>query len=532
MKRVILFLIITVVFVLSCGEKKNSSSFQNDPIQQKYLPWLTTGTAAIPQLKVAVKDSQWRIRTHALLAMGKTGDKSLIPIIYDILKKDKHRAVKNCAVIALGDLKAKDSINTIHSMLAKSIKQPGGVSPLILMEALGKIGSSDSIDSLYNVLFTNRNRMQLSAAKALIAINDKTVGDRILRDRARIKKNGIEKFAAQILGRLKVYKGGPYLLSILNGKNLRYKIAASVALGQINYKPASLSLVSSLKIKNKLLQKQASLALIAINDNRAVYPLIALFNDVDAAVYMSGAYVLSFMKQPGIAQRVYGAMKSNTKINRPAAFVLGRKKYKAAAPLIKSRLRDIKQSGHDELARSLGWLNDKSSIDLLIGVLKRKNLKGVAGSIWSLGQMKAGKAVDPMIAMIKSGDRRLRHHIIAALGSIGDQRAIEPLIELLYVSGAKYSRAVGSALGKIGGDKVKKFIDDNLDSGDPGRVMAAGTALLKIKDKSMVKTAVKLLDHDDQRARKYVMRYLGRITGQKFRKPGQWKQWIEKNPLY
>jgi len=532
MKRVTMALIILVVFVLSCGEGKKSSLLNNDPIQQKYLQWLNQGTEAIPQLKEAVKSSQWRIRTHALLAMGKTGDKSLIPLIHDILKKDKHRAVKNCAVIALGDLKAQHGRTTIEALLEKSIKQPGGVSPLILMEALGKIGNSKSIESLYKVLYTGKNRLQLGAAKALIAINDKSVGNRILRDRKRIRKHNLEKFAAQIIGELQFKNGGSYLHSILKSNNLRHKIAAAVALGQIKYKPSSLSLVASLKIKNSLLQKQASLALISINDNRAVYSLIALFKEGDSSVYMSGAYVLSYMKQRGIAKKVYGALISNSKINRPAAYVLGRKKYKIAAPLIRKRLGDVSQSGHNELARALGWFHDVSSIDLLIKVMKRKNLKGVTGSIWSLGQMKASKAVEPMVLMLNKGDRRLRPYLIAALGSIGDKRAVEPLIELLYVSSAKYSRAIGSALGKIGGTKVKKFIDDNLDSGDTGRVMAAGTALLKINDKSMAKMAVKLLDHDDKRARKYVMRYLGKITEKNFRKPDEWKKWIEKNPLY
>ena len=59
--------------------------------------------------------------THALLAMGKTGNQTLTPLVLDRLNNDDNTAVKNCAVMALGDLKETSAVPVLIELLTKLI---------------------------------------------------------------------------------------------------------------------------------------------------------------------------------------------------------------------------------------------------------------------------------------------------------------------------------------------------------------------------------------------------------------------------
>jgi len=92
------------------------------PIIEQYYQWVELGKSAVPELKEAIKNNNWRVRTHALLAMGKTGDQSLTPLILDRLENDANSAVKNCAVTALGDLKATSAVPPLLGLLEQTQK--------------------------------------------------------------------------------------------------------------------------------------------------------------------------------------------------------------------------------------------------------------------------------------------------------------------------------------------------------------------------------------------------------------------------
>lgn len=491
-----------------------------DHVQEKFIQWINQKEKAIPELKEALSSDQWNMRSHALLAMGKTGDTSLSPLIMDRLKHDDNQAVRNCAVIALGNLKTKEAVPYLLSQL-----DTNSVSQKVLIESLGKIGSPQAIAPLYRLFLESPESITRKVAEALITIGDKKVSRMIIRDREKIKSASKEAYALMILGELPVAGTDMYSINILRHGTTREKIVAAVTLGKIKSRRATVHLLPFLSHKHSLLQKQTSEALININDPASVKPLVNNLSGPESLA-MSSAYILSRMTVEGITTMVHSALHQSTRVNGPAAYVLGRKQYTPALPLIRKRFSDPRQPGQRYLAEALGWLNDRDSIPLLIKGARRKNIQGAIGSIWSLGQLKAREAVPVLLAMMRENNDKLILYIISSLGSISDKRAEKPLIDFFYETGERYARYIGAALGKINGSEVITFIKDNMNSGEKYRIMAAGNALIKLRDPSLIPYAVELLNHDERNARKYAIVFLKKVTGKDFNREGEWKEWF------
>ncbi len=527
MKRSILLpILLTLSLLPACGDADrdgNEKQVGEDPVQKEYLKWISMKEEAVPRLREAVKSDRWRMRSHALIAMGKTGDKSLAPVIMERLKEDENQAVRNCAVSALGDLKIRKSVPYLIELLKKD---DSGVSRKVIIQALGEIGDPAAIPVIYDIFLNSPKPIARETVTSLIAIGDSSVSRRILKEREKIASAGLEGFATRILGKLPVPGAEEYLIGMLDDPSIQKRVAATVSLGEIKSKKATEEILPLIQTDHRLLQKQASSALISINDPRAVDPLIRNFSESDHSVAMTSAYVLSQMSAGAIEQKVFARFSKTGQVNGPAAYVLGRKKYRPSLPLIRSRLSDATQPGQRHLAEALGWMDDRQSIPLLMKAAQRDNIEGAIGSIWSLGQLKAREAVPMLLGMMKEDNRRLNAHIIPALGSIGDRRAVEEMINFFYETGDRYARPIGYALGKIGGPKVVTFIKDNMSSGDRTRILAAGSALIKMKERSLIPYAETLLDNRERVVRKYAILFLKRITGEQLNTKEEWKQWL------
>ena len=179
-----IFLITTTILtffiiITGCG---NNESIERDPILQKYARWIQEGKKAIPELKDALKDSNWKVRSHALIAIGKINDRSLTPLVFERLIKDESIPVKNCSVIVLGNLKSKESVPVLISLLKNNTvnKDKRSISKTVLIDALGQIGDPKAIDPLYSFLYNPDKQMRMRALKALVEIGDLKVSKNCL----------------------------------------------------------------------------------------------------------------------------------------------------------------------------------------------------------------------------------------------------------------------------------------------------------------------------------------------------------------
>ena len=501
------------------------------PIIEQYYQWIEMGEAAIPELKKAIKNDNWRMRTHALLAMGKTGDQSLTPLVLDRLHNDPNPAVKNCAVMALGDLNETSAVPVLIELLTTdtTAKKKARPQQRLIVQSLGKIGSSRAIAPLFDLLLTtNTDQLRVEIADALIAINDPAISKLILANTSDTKsETGRFPYvqAAQIFGTLPVDGVEDFLINLIKDKPLPIKNAAIISIGSIKSEKSIPYLLPLLETDNTHLQTNVSKALVRIDSSTAVIPLCNLLSSHDQNTAMASARILTRLTDETISQKVYERFKKDHTINPPAAVVLGQKKYEKAISLLRSRLQDTQETGQDEMAEALGWLEDKKSIPLLMDIAARKTRQGSVGAIWSLGHMKASEAIPLMLRIIKKQDRQLTAPAVFALGEIGEPSTVKPLINLYYESGFLFQMQIALALSQIGGPEVAEILKTNMESGNLKRQKMAGYMLLKSRDPLLMPYAITLLTHPDESIRRYALGGLKNITGQNFDTAAQWRAW-------
>jgi len=527
------FLIILFLFICpvprTAAQNESATSAPNlsDAVTKQYYRWLEEKEKAVPELKKTLKHENWRMRTHALLAMGKTGDKSLTPIILETLKNDDHISVRNCAVIALAELEAGSAVPYLLTLLESDHAAPKDkrVAQKPLIEAFGKIKDPRAVNRLYELLFSKRGSLRRTVTNSVIAISDPSVSRLLLKNISKIKEHRLEKNTAEILGELPVSGAEEYLLTLPERPDRVSRIAGITALGKIRSQKAYPLLLKSLETGEKEMLEHISEALVRIDSPDAVKPLCALLTKKNPLVAMTSAHILSEMSAGSIPEKVCALFESDPLTNEPASYVLGRKKYEKALPLIRKRLKYPGQSGQDEMARALGWMGDMESVPLLISIAERENRLGSAGAIWSLGQIRAMEAIPVLLKLLDQRDPQLTPRIISALGNIRDREAVAPLVRLYYETGRRYSLLIADALGNIGGPEAIEFVKDNIDSDDKARKRAGGHALSQMGDKAYIRYFITLLDHKDRLIRDYAMRALRKSTGLKYHTADEWKKW-------
>ncbi len=511
------------------SQQPESPQSQSSPsIIEQYYHWIEMGETAIPELKEAIKSDNWRIRTHALLAMGKTKDPALTSLVLDRLNNDPNTAVKNCAVMALGDLQETSAVPILLDLLARNTQPAKGKKhpqQRLIVQSLGKIGDSRAIKPLFNLLILTKNKqIRGEIAEALIAINDPAVSSLILAHQSDPGRLPYIQ-AAQISGALPIDGTENFLISLVNQKQLPVKNAAVIALGNIRSEKSVPVLLSLFETEDRHLQKNISNALISIDTPSATIPVCELLGSPDRETAMASAIILTRMTDKNIGPQVYDRFESNHQLNAPAAIVLGQRKYEKAIPELRARLKNNQESGQDEMAEALGWLDDRESISLLMGIATRKNKQGSVGAIWSLGHLKADEAIPLMLNILKKQDRKLTAPAVFALGEIGNPSTVKPLINLYYESGFQYQMQIALALAQIGGPEVAEILKTNMGSGNPKRQKMAGYMLLKSRDPSLVPYAITLLNHSNETIRRYALGGLKNISGQDFDTIEQWETW-------
>jgi|GEM_PF-2041869 len=517
-----LFLLLLLPGFAAAGE----SSLAQDTMLSQYYQWLEKGEAALPEILVAAKGAEWRMRTHGLLALGKLGNHSHIPLILDRLENDPNPAVKNCAVIALGDLNAASALPSLLNAIDHNTKSPkNGVFPQqrLVVQSLGKIEDRRAVSPLCRFLLSERDeQIRIEVRKALIAIGD-PAASRILLDAA---KNASYPYvqAAEIQGALPIDGSEVFLIDLLGNHRIPVRNAAAVALANAGRETAVAPLLIAFKTADPHLRENIGAALAAIDSPSAVIPLCG-YLDGDPQAAMAAADVLARLSTETAATEVFARFKTNHRINAPAAYVLGRKHFQPALPDLRSRLENAAEPGPDEMAEALGLLDDRESIPLLMAVARRENRHGSAGAIWALGRLKAEPALPMLIEMLARRDRQLTAPLIDALGQIGDARAVPPLIDLYYGSGLQYQMQIGLALAGIGGPEVVEFVKAGIDSGDARRQKMAGYIMLKSGDKVFIPHAIQLLDHPDESIRRYAVGALRNITGLAHDTVAEWRNW-------
>ena len=134
---------------------------------------------------------------------------------------------------------------------------------------------------------------------------------------------------------------------------------------------------------------------------------------------------------------------------RNAAWALGAlDDQRAVTPLIAS-LRDEDQLVREQASWALGALDDARAVKPLIGTLRDTSSAVRRQAAWALGAIDDTGAVDALVASLKDADPRVREQAAWALGAIGDGRASTGLSLALKDGESRVRRQAAWALGAI-----------------------------------------------------------------------------------
>jgi len=163
---------------------------------------------------------------------------------------------------------------------------------------------------------------------------------------------------------------------------------------------------------------------------------------------------------------------------------------------------------HLSIIHALGQCPGEGSEEVLIGLLKSKEIVIISGAARSLATLKSKRALEPLLEVARAQQGLLPFEIARALAATGDPKAIEPLLEARKQAmaaddeapagrkhpwlGAEYLRL----LGDFDDPRVTEVAREEVKSADRTAVLVAADILHRRGDPTGVKRLVAMLEED------------------------------------
>lgn len=270
-------LIIVFNFVLT-GNAQNSSSETN---KEQIAEWV----------KVLIESPLSEKRVEAAQLLAQSGNRKAVnPLIQALNDQDK--LVREHVVLALGQLRAKDAVSSLVTLLGTS-------TDLRLQAAaafsLGLIRDRRAVEPLIAKLKNAADPLKTNIVVALGLLGDARAVEPLLA----LPHDEDHSTCAPIaiaLGQIKSNVPSDKLFNWLNSGDADVCQNAAVALVLIGGKRQVIPLIQVLKNTNPVSRRSAAFALGTLKDKRAVSPLVELLSDSDTQVRLNVIEALALIK--------------------------------------------------------------------------------------------------------------------------------------------------------------------------------------------------------------------------------------------
>jgi HEAT repeat protein len=246
---------------------------------------------AVEPLIEAMSDQDASVRVEVAIALGNSSDERTIKPLVDALN-DKDDNVKESVVNAL----VKTGEPAIESLVAV-LNDNESSCRTKSAEVLGKIGDKRAIEPLIAVLKDEDNTLRVEAAIALGNIGKPAIESLI----AELNNQDSDKRvqAAEVLGKIGDESAIEPLIASLKEDDSALRAKAAECLGQFDDERAidPLSFVA-LNDKDSKVKKCAKLALLDLNNHKAVDVYISMLNSGSSGMKFQAAKILSNLDDP------------------------------------------------------------------------------------------------------------------------------------------------------------------------------------------------------------------------------------------
>ncbi len=518
--RRISIIVLMLGWLFNCGPEKP------DQMPETETPY--TEKRSLEEVQQALQSDLWSDRSTAILAAIDGNYRAVIPTLYKLFESDEHPAVRQTAALALADF----GETRAAPLIAARLKNPDGENPTFLLDALTRLGVASTAPTVVDFLNHDNHSVRLQAVRALEIMKARAMGPMIL-SRAQSMQEpdaDIQRAYIMALGKIGYGPSGAYLLNLAKqleaGPNLA---AAYLALGRVDYHPATQELISALDREFVKGRENALQATLEIKDPRAPGLSFHLIHSERRETRFAAAEIIATIDDPSLNPRLMKLLDAeDPNAVAPAAYALGRRKLAQARLPIEEALQNQELPDRETIARSLGWLGNKESVPVLLEVLKEDEGDGRYGAAWALGIMEAREALPDLMQAARSSDERLAMISVEAIGMMHDPSTLSFLTTVAQKDTASRFMAI-DAIGQIPGPDALDRLKELADSRDEKQKQAAIRALRYREEPEVVDILIETLRETDTSSTSASMIYtlLQEKTDQEFYTRNQWLYWYD-----
>jgi HEAT repeat protein len=237
-----------------------------------------------------LNDANIRVRAAAIINAGKTGDRTAIKPITEILaNKSEIDWLRACAAVALGRLRCEETVMP----LVNALRDDSVTVSKAAILALGDVGSRQAVLPLGAVLADHdKEDLHALAVTVLGAIGGPEVDITLLRA-LEGPHSGVRSRAALALGERRTAAAVVPLTELLKDSDECLRAVAASSLGLIGDIRAAAGLIEALDDPAATVRSVAASSLGCLGDCRAVRPLERALGDESRAVRQQAAAALS-----------------------------------------------------------------------------------------------------------------------------------------------------------------------------------------------------------------------------------------------
>ena len=186
-------------------------------------------------------------------------------------------------------------------------------------------------------------------------------------------------------------------------------------------------LIKALQVDDPGIQQAAIDALIAFEDEAAVYQVFSLLSDSRVYVRNMAREILDKIGGYGIGLFQPHIKDKDEDVRKMIADILGSIHGPESKKMLIEMLKDPCSNVRSSSAEGLGRVGDSSAVEALIELLNDEDWVAVFAA-GALGRIRDRKAIRPLMRLVNSGKIDLQIAAIEAVGQIGGEEAVEGLM--------------------------------------------------------------------------------------------------------
>jgi cyclophilin family peptidyl-prolyl cis-trans isomerase/HEAT repeat protein len=414
---------------------------------------------ATPELLEMLKHRNQAARRRAILAVGRIGDPSTVPLLVDLLLNDPRSDIRALAAFALGEIESDTATAALLDRLQTDRERSTRVRARAV-EALGKIASNrisaqvlgqDKLTAIAEAIARS-----LPPTHRKLRVDDAFIGSLALTALLRMRQpSTINAIIAQLQS---------------GDADVRWQAANALARLREGIAPAVPALIPLLDDKAALVRAHAARALGVAKSAQSVEPLIRLLGDADGRVVANAINALGAIGDPravgplaemGHKRLVEYHLFDRARYGVPAqqnhlllmATALGNIKDSGALPLLKGlRFAEGIIGPHPEVEIAVAKFGEAAFFDVPDGVkLPQRNWKAVAAHAQGLGQLGTERAKATLLDLLSAQpDPRAVSDILNALAATKVAGLREILLKQLKAEDVIVRTTAATLLGEMG----------------------------------------------------------------------------------